>query len=194
MYTVLENVVEAEKEFEEQQTPLVQLEKQEQELYDQIIALSMKEFEEIQSLSDEALSSAAQREEHMEAEKQSIDASKEEFQKIPEIIDEIEEEELKSEAQQLYDTMMERYDLHDTLYAQYSEALNNDKKLYELFKTEDLTLDQLEEQITMINESYEQVLQTNEDFNEKTANYNDIKLSFYQAAGLEVDTGEDDQE
>ncbi|MGD6941699.1 YkyA family protein [Cytobacillus gottheilii] len=188
MHTVLEDAVAAEKGFEEQQTPLVELEKQEKELYDQIIALSMKEFEEIQKLSDEALASADQREEHMNEEKQSIDASKEEFQKIPDLIEEMEEEELKSEAQQLYDTMMDRYELHDTLYNQYSEALNNDKQLYELFKTKDLQLEQLEEQITLINDSYEQVLETNKKFNEKTADYNEIKLSFYQAAGLNVNT------
>lgn len=190
MYTVLEEVVESEKGFEDQQTPLVELEKQEQELYDQIISLSMKEFEEIQKLSDEALTSANQREEHMKEEKQSIDASKEEFQKVPEIIEAMEDDTLKNQAQQLYDIMMERYELHDSLYSQYTDALNNDKKLYELFKTEDLTLEQLEEQITIINESYENVLEANKKFNEKTADYNETKLSFYQDAGLDVNAEE----
>lgn len=186
MYTVLEDVVAAEKVFEEQQSPLVELEKQEQELYDQIIALSMKEFNEIQKLSDKAITSANQREEHMKEEKQSIDASKEEFQKVPEIIEEMEDEKLKDKAQQLYDIMMERYELHNDLYSQYTDALSNDKKLYELFKTEDLTLEQLEEQITVINESYEKVLAANKKFNEKTAAYNETKLSFYKDAGLDV--------
>ncbi|MEH6905342.1 YkyA family protein, partial [Neobacillus drentensis] len=55
MYDVLEKVVSAEKVFEEQQNPLVTLEKREKEIYDQIIKLGMKEYDQIVKLSDEAV-------------------------------------------------------------------------------------------------------------------------------------------
>lgn len=56
LYQVLENVVDAEKEFEEQQEPLVELERQEKEIYNEIMTLVMKQHEKIVTLSDEALS------------------------------------------------------------------------------------------------------------------------------------------
>lgn len=192
MYEVLENVVAAEGVFEEQQKPLVNLEQKEKELYDQIISLSMKDFDEIVKLSDEAIGSVQKREEHMQLEKESIANSKTQFEKLQGIIKEIEDEDLKKSAEQLYDTMMQRYENHETLYKSYGEAIQLDKELYELFKQEDLSLDALEAQIVKVNASYEQVLADNEVFNETTKQYNEQKLSFYKSAGLNVTTAEEE--
>ena len=86
--------------------------------------------------------------------------------------------------------MMGRYKIHDTLYEDYSKALKLDKELYAMFKKEDLTLEQLETQISEINEMYEKILSSNKHFNEKTKEYNEAKLDFYREAGLEINTKE----
>ncbi|GLB60372.1 YkyA family protein [Cytobacillus sp. NCCP-133] len=190
MYEVLEKVVAEEKGFEEQQEPLVNLEKKEKELYDKIIALGMKEFAEITKLSDEALSIVEQRKTHMKKEQKSIQASKKEFENLSAIIDEIEEEELHEKSSDLYKIMMDRYAIHDVLYKDYSKALEYDKELYTMFKNEDLSLEQLEEQISKINDMYEKILDSNKQFNEKTKEYNVAKLAFYKEAGLEIKTEE----
>ncbi|MBT2687854.1 YkyA family protein [Bacillus sp. ISL-47] len=188
MYEILENVVAKEKTFEEQQDPLVNLEKKEKDLYDRIIALGMKEFDEITKLSDEASSIVDQRKDHMEKEQESIQASKVEFETLLPIIEEIEDKKVKEKSKLLYEIMMERYKIHDVLYKDYSKALEYDKELYAMFKKEDLSLEQLEEQISKINDMYEKILASNKQFNEKTEEYNEAKLSFYKEAGLEIKT------
>ncbi|KON90403.1 lipoprotein [Sporosarcina globispora] len=190
MYDVLENVVAKEKDFEKQQEPLVNLEKKEKELYDKIIDLGMKDFDEIKKLSDEASAIVEQRKNHMEKEQESIQASKKEFESLSPIIEEIENTKLNDKAKHLYKIMMDRYKIHDALYKDYSKALQLDKELYAMFKKEDLTLEQLEEQISKINEMYEKILASNKEFNEKTKEYNEAKLDFYKEAGLEINTEE----
>ncbi|MEH7501687.1 YkyA family protein [Neobacillus drentensis] len=184
MYDVLEKVVSAEKEFEEQQNPLVTLEKKEKEIYDQIIKLGMKEYDQIVKLSDEALLLADQRKEHMEKETKSIKESEKEFKKAANIKDKFEDTDLTKLANELYEIMMERYKAHDALNIEYNEALKNDKELYEMFKNKDLPLEDLEAQVNKLNETYKRVYTANEKFNMLTEQYNDKKLSFYKQAGL----------
>lgn len=186
IHALLESVVELERPFEEQQDPLVELEKDEKEIYSQIIALGMKEFDKIVSLSNEALQIVEKRREHMELEEESIQASKNEFEKLIPLIDELKDEELKKKANELNETMMERYKTHDTLYDNYIKGLEYDTELYQMFQKEDLSLEQLEGQITKINETYKVVLDSNKTFNEYTKKYNDIKFEFYKQAGIEA--------
>ena len=188
IYDVLEKVVTSENGFEEQQEPLNELEKQEKEIYDKIIGLGMKEFDEIKKLSDEAIAIVDKRKEHIDKEQESIGASQKEFQAISPFIDEIEETASKEKAQELYDIMMQRYQLYDELYQYYSEGVLLDKELYTMFKKEDLELTELDAQITKINEVYAKILTSNEKFNEKTKLYNETKLSFYKESGLKIDT------
>ena len=184
MYTVLEKVVAAEKGFEEQQNPLVTLEKKEKGIYDQIIELGMKEYNQIVKLSDEALLLADQRKEHMEKETESIKQSEKEFKKAAKIKDQFEDKTLTKLANELFEIMMERYRAHDELYADYNEALKNDKELYVMFKNKDLPLEELEAQVNKLNETYKKVYDANEKFNMLTEQYNDKKKSFYKKAGL----------
>lgn len=188
MYDVLENVVSTENIFKEQQKPLVELEKQEKEIYDKIISLGMKELDEIIRLSDQAIDIVDKRKDHMNKEQESITASQKEFNKARQLINEIEEAALKEKAQNLYDTMTERYKIHDELYQKYLEGVKLDKELYLMFKNEDLHLEQLDAQITKINGIYAEILEKNEEFNEKTKEYNDAKLSFYKESGLKIDS------
>jgi hypothetical protein len=186
IYETLEKVVKVEKDFEEQQNPLVELEKKEKELYDEILTLGMKEFDQIVSLSNDALAVVGDRETRINNEQKSIEASKKEFQKVDALISEIKEDSVKEEANELVSLMNERYESYEDLYTVYKEAIEHDKKLYEMFQNEELTLDELEQQITLINETYEKVVAANETFNKLTDQYNKAKVTFYQNAGLEV--------
>ena len=184
MYDVLENVVSKEKVFEEQQDPLVTLEKKEKEIYDQIIELGMKEYDQIVKLSDEAILLTDQRKNHMEKETKSLKESEREFKKTADLKDELDDPELTKIANELYDTMMQRYEAHDWLYKEYSNALKYDKELYVMFKNKNLSLEDLEAQVNKLNDTYKQVYDANKKFNKLTELYNDKKLSFYKKAGL----------
>ncbi|WP_257985056.1 YkyA family protein [Bacillus sp. T33-2] len=189
MFGELEKVVEIEKTFEEQQDPLVELEKKEKQIYEEIISLGLKEYDKIVSLADEALEIVDQRKKHMDKEQESIKASEKEFKQVTGIIDDIEEPGLKKQANTLYKTMSERYKIHDELYGSYTKGLEHDKQLYGMFKNKDLTMEQLETQINKVNETYEKVLKANEQFNAQTEKYNTEKLAFYKEAGLKVKSG-----
>ncbi|MEH7355887.1 YkyA family protein [Neobacillus drentensis] len=186
MYDVLENVVAKEKVFEEQQDPLVTLEKKEKEIYDQIIELGMKEYDQIVKLSDEAILLTDQRKKHIEKETKSLKESEQEFKKAEDLKDKLDDPELKKIANELSDIMKQRYEAHDWLYKEYSNALEYDKELYVMFKNKNLSLEDLEAQVNKLNDTYKQVDDANKKFNKLTELYNDKKLSFYKEAGLKT--------
>lgn len=191
IYETLEKVVQSEKMFEEQQDPLVQLENEEQLIYEKIISLGLKEADDIKKLADDALVIVEKKQEHLKKEQESLAASKAEFETISPFINDIKEPELKSKAQQLYSIMLERYSVYEKLYNQYSNALQLDRDLYGMFKEETPLMDELQDQITMINEKYKEVLQSSEEFNEKTKEYNETKLSFYKQSGMDINVNEE---
>lgn len=186
MYDVLENVVNKEKVFEEQQEPLVTLEKQEKDIYDQIIKQGMKEYDQIVKLSDEALALADKRKDRLEKETTSLKESEQEFSKVADLKEQLEDPALKELADDLYNIMLKRYEAHRELYKQYSLALQYDEELYQMFKNKNLPLEDLEAQINKLNESYKKVYAANEQFNNYTEQYNEKKLTFYKKAGLKT--------
>ncbi|MDF2788842.1 MAG: hypothetical protein K0S80_1940 [Neobacillus sp.] len=187
MYQALENIVEAEKAFEEQQEPLVELEKQEKEIYNQIMALGMKQHDEIVKLADEALPIIDKRREHLQKEIDSINASKTEFKNAEEIKNEIDNSEQKKKATELLEIMSNRYKVHNKLAKEYSSALDNDKELYQMLKNESILYEKLEDHVTILNTIYQKVYDANEEFNELTAQYNRKKIEFYEEAGLKLE-------
>lgn len=187
IYETLEEVVAEEQGFEEQQEPLAELVNKESKLYDQILALGMKEFDQIVELSKEASSFADQRMERMQQEEKSIQASKKTFQSIHPLIEKLDNEEARKLADKLYETMMNRYEHYEKLYANYVQGIEYDKELYTLLQKEDLSYEEMEAQIEKINAAYGKVDQANGKFNEETKKYNEIKPEFYEAAGLDIE-------
>lgn len=187
IHEVLEDVVEKEALFEEQQEPLVQLEKDEQRIYGEIMELGTKNIEDIVKKADEAIETVDKRKVHMENEQKSLEQSEEEFIRLKPLIEKIDEKQLKSKADKLYSVMTERYRTHDELYNAYTQGLEQDKNLYNMLKAEERSLGELEEQIVKINQIYEQVITANEKFNELTKEYNDTKHSFYELSGLDIE-------
>lgn len=187
MYQALENVVEAEKGFEEQQEPLVELEKKEKEIYNKIMTLGMKQHDEIVKLSEEALSIIGKRREHLQKEIDSMNASKIEFKQVEEIKNEIDDAEQKKKASELMEIMRNRYKVHNQLTKEYSSALDSDEELYHMLKNQTIRYDKLEDHVTKLNTIYQRVYDKNEEFNELTTQYNKEKLEFYQEAGLNLE-------
>jgi Putative cell-wall binding lipoprotein len=190
MYEVLEKVVSAEKLFEEQQDPLVSLEKKEKEIYNQIMALGMKQHDQIIKLSDEALSMVEMRKEHLEKEIASLESAEKEFKKVEAIKEKIKDPDQRKLADDLYDIMIQRYKAYNVLSTEYSEALKNDKELYMMLKSENPSFENIEKLVMNLNQSYQKVFEANEDFNNLTAQYNEKKLEFYKKSGLKVETKE----
>jgi hypothetical protein len=188
MYRVLEEVVSVEGVFEEQQDPLVTLEKSEKDIYNQIMAIGMKNHNEVVRLSDEAITMVGKREEHLQKEKESLHLAKNKFEQVADIKGKIDDEKSKKLADDLYKIMMQRYDAYDQLADEYSKALINDKELYTILKNKDLSFELLEEKITHLNQRYMKVSEANDEFNKLTKQYNEKKLSFYKESGLKLES------
>jgi hypothetical protein len=187
MYELMEKVVLEETTFEDQQSPLIQAEKKEKLLYDQIISLGMKEYEQIAKLADEALLLVEERKTLMASETDSIKKSEVQFEKLSPYIEKLEDSNLKKDAKKLYKVMIKRYRIHEDLNQAYLQALQLDKELYQMFKNKDLSLEDLENQINQINEKYKIIYDINDQFNQNTEEYNDLKLAFYQNAGFNIE-------
>ncbi|WP_254434149.1 YkyA family protein [Halobacillus sp. Marseille-Q1614] len=186
MYDSLEEAVKQEETFREQQKPLQELEAEEEEIYNQIVELTSEETEEINKLSEEALSIVNERSKLLEKEKESIEAAKEEFDKAEGAAEDLESDAAKEAADKLIEKMDQRYKAYQELYDHYQTALSLDKELYEMLQNEDLTKDDLQAKVDEINESYSAVIEANEQFNQYTTEYNDLKKGFYEAAELDV--------
>lgn len=182
----LEEAVNLEKEFKEQQSEITDLERREQEIYDEIINLGMEDFAEIEELSQEALAIIDERREKIEIERESIMNAKEEFQSIESLLENIKEDQVRSIGEEMYQIMMERYDTYDEIYKTYDLSLDLETELYNLFQDEGIEQEELNEHIESINETYEQVLDANNLFNELTKQYNNLKEEFYKKANIKV--------
>ncbi|RLL45519.1 hypothetical protein D8M04_10025 [Oceanobacillus piezotolerans] len=188
----LEKAVSLESDFVDKQNEITQLEVREQEIYSEIINLDMEEYKEITELSEEAITIIEERASLIEVEKESIDASQEEFNKIEELISKLDNEALKKKAHSMYDTMQNRYQSYTSLHEAYNESLKLEKELYNMLQTENLEQEELTNHIHKTNESYQSVLEANDNFNQYTVKYNELKKEFYELADLNVTFKEDD--
>ncbi|MDQ0206504.1 YkyA family protein [Alkalicoccobacillus murimartini] len=187
IHTHFETAVEEEAVFAEQQAPLQEAEQQEQTWYDEIIELGMDDFDSIVTLTNQALESVETRREMIEDEKAGIEAGYEEASKAESEFENIENEDTRNLASDVQEAMDNRYESYNTLYSLYEESLDLDQQLYELLGQEDLDVSQLEEQIELVNEKYNEITEATETFNSHTDTYNEAKKSFYESADLDVE-------
>lgn len=187
VYNHLEETVSLESGYVEQQESLADLEKKEQDLYNEILQLGTDELDQIKSKSKEAIDVIGQRKDALAKEKESLDEAEAEFEEVDSIIDELENDDAKQKAQTLYETMEARYSAYDKLHEAYTKVLDDDNTLYDMFQQDDITQDELTSQIEKINAGYEEIKSANEEFNTQTEAFNEQKQQFYEAAGLNVE-------
>ncbi len=186
IFDVLEETVTLEEPFVEQQEDITSLEKREKEIFDEITSLPSDEMDEIQALAQEAIEGIEKREDYIKTEKESMDASKEEFDKVPTLVEDVEDEKVKEEAENVVEAMNNRYEKFEMLHTTYKETLELEKELYTLLESEDSEMSDVTDQLIELNEKYEQVMEANELFNETTSQYNEQKETFYKATELNI--------
>lgn len=177
----LEATVEIEKTFEEHQQKIIDLEKEDEKLYNEIISLGSDDYEKVVTLAEEAITKLDERYEEVKLEKQSLEESKKEFEKIKPLMENITEEDELEQVEKMYDTMMSRYEAYNKVYDSYSESIQMTKELYTLFKEEQFDENKVYSLLTTVNDLYEEVLEANEEFNMKTTLYNKLKQEYYES-------------
>lgn len=191
IYEHIEETVVLEHEFAQQQTEIATLEKKEQDIFEQMRKLGIDELDEIQTLATQALEVIDERNEKVEIEKESIEVAKEEFVKIETLLEQLKDEDEKELGEKMYSLMMDRYNTYELLNESYNESLVLEKELYTLLQEEEAEQAVVEEIIEKINESYEVVLDYNEQFNNNTEKYNTVKKEFYDKVNIIVEYEED---
>ncbi|WP_227935655.1 YkyA family protein [Alkalihalobacillus deserti] len=186
IYQHLEAAVVFEEPFEQQQEPLQKAELKENKIFEEIIALGLSDLDEVVRLADEAIVSIEAREAMVAKEKSSLEKSFVEFKKVEAEIENITEEKLVEMIQPLVDSMQARYKSYNNLHDIYIKTTAEDRVLFEMLKTEELELEDLQTQIDKVNELYVEVENYKENFNHSTDQYNQLKRDFYDVAGLNV--------
>lgn len=186
IYDHLEESVALENDYAKYQEEIFQLEQEEQDIYKEITELTSDDFDKIVSLSEKAIEIIKKREELIELEQESISSSKEEFLKVEPLIEKLEEDEVKINAEKMFDQMIERYATYDELFKAYQTTLKLEREFYEMYKDENLDYDTTSEHIDKLNENYDMVIQKNEAYNGATREYNELKKEFYLSTDLDI--------
>lgn len=190
----LEEAVQSEEEIEEGQQEINELKQKEQELYNEILDMDMEQFDQIQELSQEAISTIEVREEKIAEERESMEASEEAFSNVESEVEDLEDETVRALAEEMYTIMEERYEAYYHFSDVYQSSINQEKTLYELLQQEDLKQETLTEHINELNDTYKQTIDLNEQFNQLTVAYNEAKRAFYDASSLNVSYDNEDVE
>lgn len=186
IYDVLEETVTLEKPFVDQQQDIASIEKREKEIFDEIISLTSDEMDEIKALAEEAIEGIEKREGFIATEKESMDESKKEFEKVSPLLEDVEDEKAKKEAKEVVKVMNDRYDGFEVLHTTYKETLGLEKELYTFLESEEAEMSDVTDTLIELNDNYEKVMEFNKTFNEYTSIYNEQKEAFYKATELNI--------
>lgn len=180
IYNHLEETVIIEEEFESIQVEINELERSDQKLYNDMTELGNAELEELSDIANEAIELLEERLELVETEKAILEDSKIEFELTEPLIEKLENESKKKVAENLSNVMNKRYDAYDIVYERYTTSILKTKELYMLFKDEEFNEEAAYSLINEVNNSYDEVMEANKEFNEFTIEYNDYKKELYE--------------
>ncbi|ANU10420.1 hypothetical protein A1A1_00030 [Planococcus antarcticus DSM 14505] len=172
---ILNDTFNEEKDYRAVQDDLEEREKAEQQLFEEIMALTKEQQDLVAEQAQEALDSANERLEFLQAEKESMQSAEVNFAEIDGVIESAEEESVKADLEALKAGMLERFTAHDRFAEAYEELIVRQKELYEMLKNDESTLQMLQEKAAEVNKQNEQVQLAVTEFNELTQQVNDLK-------------------
>jgi chromosome segregation ATPase len=175
--TVLKETFDAEKDYRDTQSEMEKLEKNEQQLFESIMALTQEQQEEVKKQAEDAIASADERLTLLETEKKSMSSAEDQFKKIDTVAESAKEQDVKTDLTELKAKMQERFDAHSNFAAAYEQLTNLQKELYEMLLDEETELQVLQEKTTEVNEQNTKVQDAVTVFNEKTEQFNKLKNS-----------------
>ncbi len=185
VYNYLEEGAQVETTFQEESASFIALEKEEVEIYEQMVTLPVEEMEKITTLVEEAISLAEERTQLLEQEKQIMKEAFEQYETAKDAMDELQTVE-ESIVLEMKRWIKERENAYFSLHDRYVEGIEKDIQLYESMTNEELTMEELKEQVQAINDIYEQVEEDQQTFNDATKAFNEVKTELYEELGFQV--------
>jgi hypothetical protein len=183
-FQYMEKAAQLESVFNAQQKPLIEEEQKEQQLYEEILALNMKHFDQINEKSKQALKSVSTRRRLMAKEKESMDQAAEEFKKADPYVNRINSTQQAAAGKKAITDMHNRYAAFNKLNTYYNDSLNSDESLFKLLETKGLTVETLQKKLDEVNASYKKIDQEKDQFNTYTKEFNKDKKAFYKSMNI----------
>lgn len=172
---VINDTFDAEEEYRDVQGDLEKREKDEQKLFEEIMALTQEEQDQVAKQAKEALGSADERLELLKTEKESIQSAEEKSAEIDQLIEDADEESVKADLGALQAKMQERFAAHGEFAKAYEQLIGHQKELYKMLKDEKTNLQALQEKAAEVNKQNEQVQVAVTEFNKLTEQVNQLK-------------------
>lgn len=184
---ILETTFEEEAEYRDVQSELQSREQNEQEIFESIMALTKEQQAEVEEKSQEAITSADERLELLETERESMKNAAEEFKEIDQLIEQTEDETVQSDLEALRDQMNQRFVKHAEFTDAYETLIERQKELYAMVAEEDMDLATLQDKTNEVNEQNELVQEAVTAFNEQTEQFNELKNETTEKMNAEND-------
>ncbi|MEN6662072.1 YkyA family protein [Bacillus sp. GL1(2024)] len=186
LYVAFESAAKQEKTIFEDTKKLAALETQGQELYTQITIEGKENNQVVKEKLDQAVTNIHDRKKILEKEKNALDNAQKEVKSVDNYIKKLEDKKLQEQAKEVQDMYRNRTDSFKKLYESYKKSLQLEEELYKMLQAKDEKLKSIHEKVTMLNQSYEQILSNKDRFNKYTNEYNQKKLAFYKQANIKI--------
>src|SRR5699024_5332651 len=140
----LEESVDKEETAQNSQKEIAKLEEKENEIFDQVVDLSLDDFDKIKKHSNNALENIEKRKDKKK----------------------------KKKAKEMKKQMDKSYKKYEDFNKIYADTLKDEKTLYTLLKKKDVEQKEVDKTLEKLNETYEKLISKNESFNSETEKYN----------------------
>jgi len=162
---------------------MTQLEAKDQQTYDAILTQGKKDYLNAQSSISDALKTIEERKTVLvEAQKALLTAS-ENMNSLEKEVKRIKSIEKSEQGHKLIDHYKARDEVFTNLYNQYMIGLELDDKLYQMLNDKSSNLKQINNQVAERNRAFTEVTKLMQDFNQKSQEFQDGKISFLKQLG-----------
>lgn len=186
VYVAFENAAKQEKTLFDDSKKMNSLEKEEEELYVQILGEGKDYNKKIVKKIDEAITNVDEREKVLKHEKKALEKAQKEMKSVPNYVDKMEDKKLQNKAKEVEKLYKNRYKSFQKMNEKYTELLTVEKELYEQLKVKETKLKEIGEKVKTVNALNEKVQEEKEIFNRYTKKYNEEKVAFYKEAKMKV--------
>ncbi|RDW17706.1 YkyA family protein [Oceanobacillus chungangensis] len=169
-----------ENDFVDNQTKLYEVRGKAQQVYDDLIDLSINDADMISQKLDEAATYKEEQEKLLKQSEENFQKAYDKFSKIEKNAQKIKDENQKDVALELITLMNNRKELIDTFFEKYRDYLELQSTFYGYIEKEEYRFDSLDKQIKDVNESSKEIGEVIQQFNVYTEQYSNKRDDYYQ--------------
>ena len=144
LYVAFENAAKQEKQCLKMQK-LETLEKEGQELYNQIVQEGKDNNQTVKEKLNQAVKNTTEREKVLTKEKEVLNKAQEEVKSADKYVKKIEDKKLKDQADKVKSTYEKRHDSFNKMYDSYNKSLKQEKELYTMLQDKGTKLKDISE-------------------------------------------------